>query len=76
MKHSIGELIKAEVEAQERSITWFANKLCVDRSNVYRLFKKNSIDTDLLMRISIILNRDFFDFLSNDFKVRQNSQQK
>lgn len=62
----IGTIIKEELERQERSVTWFARKLSCDRSNVYRLFQKNSIDTILLSRISVILNRDFFaDFSDN-----------
>lgn len=44
----IGQLIKDELTAQERSVAWFARKLCLDRSNVYRLFQKNSIDTSLV----------------------------
>lgn len=56
----IGQLIKEELTAQERSVSWFARKLCIDRSNVYRLFQKNSIDTSLLTRISMVLNKDFF----------------
>ncbi len=63
---SIGELIKDELERQERTVTWFARKLSCDRSNVYRLFQKHSIDTALLRRISIILNKDFFAELSKD----------
>ena len=61
----IGILIKEELEKQERSISWFARKLSCDRSNVYRLFQKESIDTALLARISILLRRDFFLELSN-----------
>lgn len=76
MKDSLGELIKQELERQERSITWFASKVGVDRSNVYRLFKKHSLDTSLLMRISIVLNYDFFAYLSQEMKDRQNLQQK
>lgn len=57
---SIGQLIKEELERQERSVAWFARKLCLDRSNVYRLFQRNTIDTGLLARISIILDRNFF----------------
>lgn len=67
----LGEIIKDELKAQERSITWFAGKLCLDRSNVYRLFQKNSVDTELLMRISRILNRDFFALLSNELTKKQ-----
>lgn len=61
----IGTLIKKELERQERSVSWFARKLSCDRSNVYRLFQKHSIDTSLLARISVILNRDFFKELSS-----------
>ena len=76
MTQSLGEIIKAEVERQERSITWFAGKIGLDRSNVYRLFRKNSIDTYLLMRISLVLNYDFFALLSAELHDRQLSQQK
>lgn len=61
---SIGNLIKKELERQERSVSWFARKLACDRSNIYRLFQKESIDTNLLARISIILKHDFFADLS------------
>lgn len=56
----IGSLIKEELERQERSVSWFARKLCCDRSNVYKLFKRSTIDTELLLRISQILHYDFF----------------
>lgn len=56
----IGQLIKEELESQERGVAWFARKIHIDRSNVYRLFQKHSIDTDMLRRISIVLGRDFF----------------
>lgn len=76
MIQPLGELIKDEVERQERSVTWFAGKIGLDRSNVYRLFKKNSVDTSLLMRISMVLNRDFFAILSDEMRERQNLPQK
>ena len=53
----IGQLIKDELERQERSVSWFARKL---RSNIYKIFKRSTIDTELLMRISVVLNHDFF----------------
>jgi len=70
----IGQIIKGELTAQERSVAWFARKLCLDRSNVYRLFQKNSIDTSLLMRISLVLNKDFFSLLSNQVRMRRDLQ--
>lgn len=67
----IGILIKEELEKQERSITWFARKLSCDRSNIYRLFQKESIDTNLLVRISILLGKDFFSDLSDYVKEKE-----
>lgn len=54
MEH-IGQVIKQELERQERTVVWLARKLSCDRSNIYRIFQKESIDTNLLVRISVIL---------------------
>lgn len=67
MKHiTIGEIIRAELAKQERSVAWFARHLACDRTNIYKIFAKDSIDTALLIRISIILNHDFFADISNE----------
>ena len=41
-------------------MVWFANRLSCDRTNVYRIFSKRSLDTELLARISIVLGHNFF----------------
>lgn len=64
----IGQLIKMELEAQERTPTWLAKKINCDRTNIYRIFARESIDTALLARISIALNRNFFAELSEYHK--------
>ena len=56
----IGKEIKAELQRQERGVTWLADKLHCDRTNVYDIFKRQGIDTRLLERISLILHRNFF----------------
>lgn len=56
----IGNLILQELSAQRRSASWLAEQLACDRTNVYKIFKKKSIDTQLLLRISRILDKDFF----------------
>lgn len=63
MEH-IGQLIRQELRRQERSVAWFARQLSCDRSNIYRIFQKESIDTYLLVRIFIILQYNFFSTLS------------
>ena len=65
----IKQLIKEELEHQERTVTWLARKLNCTRATVYRIFEKNSLDTALLSTISKVLNRDFFKELSEDIKT-------
>ena len=65
---SIGSLIKQELEKQERSISWLARKLSCDRTKVYRLLSRHSIDTYDLARISVLLSHDFFADLSEELK--------
>lgn len=55
----IGKLIEEKLRQQGRSVSWFAGKLYYDRTNVYSIFKKKSIDTDLLLRISHVLDYNF-----------------
>ena len=66
----IGQLIEAELHRQERSVTWFAKKLYCDRTNIYSIFKRQSIDTDLLMRICHILNCNFFCYYSAEIQQK------
>ena len=56
----IGKEIEDELRRQERSVTWLARKINCDRTNIYRIFRNQVIDTNLLLRISQVLNRNFF----------------
>ena len=70
----IGKEIKAELRRQRRGVTWFARQLYCDRTNVYDIFKREGIDTRLLERISIILNRNFFSlYYQDDSDVVENN---
>ena len=61
----IGQEIEHELRRQERSVTWFARKLCCNRQNVYDIFRRTNIDVQLLLRISLVLRRNFFvDYVS------------
>lgn len=64
----IGKLIEEELRNQERTVTWFAEKLCYERTNAYSIFKRESIDTVLLLRISRILNHDFFQYYQEELQ--------
>ena len=56
----IGKLIKAELARQGRSITWLAKQLGCTRQNAYKIFNRKWVYTDLLLKISDILDYDFF----------------
>ncbi len=64
----IGKLIETELRRQERSVTWFARKLFCERTNVYNIFKRQSIDTETLLRISQILHHDFFKYYRKEME--------
>lgn len=60
----IGECIKKKLEEEGHSAAWFAERICCTRPHVYKIFRRSSIDTDLLKRISRVLNHDFFKDIS------------
>ena len=46
----IGSRIQQVMKDQGRNVSWFAKQICFERSNVYKMFKRKSIDTDLLTK--------------------------
>ena len=59
-KYNIGQEILKEVKAKYPSVTAFAKDLCKSSSATYEIFGKTSLDTDLLLKVSKLLDRDFF----------------
>ena len=59
-KYNIGQEILKEVKAKYPSVTAFAKDLCKSSSATYEIFGKTSLDTDLLLKVSQLLDRDFF----------------
>lgn len=49
-------------------MVWFAGELSCSRTNVYKIFSKPSIDTGDLVRISRILDYNFFEVYCKDMK--------
>ncbi len=71
---SIGQLIKEELSRQGRTVTWLARKINCDRRNIYNVFARTYIDTELLLRISLALHTDFFVYYSNMLQTIENQQ--
>lgn len=65
----IAQLIKDYVENQtDLTVVAFAKLLNCDRTNIYKIYNKPSIDTDLLFRINEALSHDFFKDISESIK--------
>jgi len=61
----IGQKIKEELYAQGISVSVFAKKINRSRNVVYKIFERESIDTELLNKMAKILNCDFFSLYSS-----------
>ncbi len=57
---AIGQLIQEELRRQHRSAAWLASQLQCNRTNVYKIFNRPSIDCELLLKISGALSHNFF----------------
>lgn len=60
MEKKIGQIIKEVVERKKIGATAFSRTIGVSRNNVYDIYERSSIDTELLKRIGQFLDYDFF----------------
>ena len=56
----IGNIIREVLKQQGRSITWLGKQLGCSRQNIYKILRRNWIYTDMLLKISDLLDYDFF----------------
>lgn len=70
----IGKRIREVLDESGQSIKWFAQNLCYSRTNVYKIFHKEAIDSDILMKISDLLKHDFFKDYSNELDLDDNNE--
>ena len=57
----IGQLIKTVFEQSGMTVSEFARRINCERTNVYTIFKRRSIDVELLVNISKVLEYNFFE---------------
>lgn len=58
----IGPKVQEVFESRNMKLSDLADKLGTVRQNVYRIFKKKDLDTGLLIKISEVLNHNFFHY--------------
>ena len=64
----IGKRIQTELKQQGRSVTWLAKQLGMERTSLYYIFRQNSIDMELLLRISCFLEHNFLQEVVDMYK--------
>lgn len=62
-------MINDEVARQQIKKVDFAKMINCERANVYNIFKRNNIDIELLKRISIVLNHNYFEDLAKNMDL-------
>lgn len=70
----IGNLIKQVLKEKHITISEFARKINKERANVYNIFKRSSIDTVLLSKISEVLEYDFFQHYTVNESVNKGNE--
>ena len=63
----IGHLVQEQLSKDKRSVGWLSREIGCTRNHVYKIFNKASMDSDLLLRISISMNFNFFQYYTAEF---------
>lgn len=67
----VGLRIKEVMDNQGRSVIWLSKQIACERTNVYNIFSRKDINTNLLRQISLVLDHDFFKELSDEIKKKK-----
>lgn len=65
----IGKRIQTELKQQGRTVTWLAKQLGMERTGLYYTFRQNSVDLELLLRISAFIGHNFLQDVADVFKA-------
>jgi len=65
----LGKKIEEELRRQGLSVTEFARRINRTRTVAYDIFKRDSIDTELLLQIGKVLQADFFASIKKNYPI-------
>ena len=61
----VGHIIKAVFDEQGRKVEWFAKRMHCNRTNIYKMFEKQHLNSEVIARASKALDHDFFHDISS-----------
>ncbi|MBQ3656026.1 MAG: helix-turn-helix domain-containing protein [Bacteroidales bacterium] len=64
----IGQIIEQEMQKRGCTKVWLAKQLYCHRTNIGNILKRQSIDTEQLLKISKILQVNFFEYYTQEYE--------
>ena len=71
MSVHIGKEIEKKMREQRMSVVGLSRELGCHRTNIYRIFDSATVDTGVLLRLSVIFGCDFFRLYSEELTQRK-----
>jgi hypothetical protein len=77
----VGKLVesvfrKLKKEHREYTVTWLAEKMYCGRRNIYNIFERETLDTNVLTRLSMVLHHNFYDDLRKKLDEELRNEQR
>ena len=69
----IGQLIKAVFDESGMTVSEFARQIHLERSTIYGIFERPSIDSMLLAKISMVLKHNFLSDIEHHYGLIPNT---
>lgn len=63
--------MKEVLDEKGLTASWLAGQVPCERSNAYNIFRRQGMSVDLLFRLSVVLDHDFFGELSEEWRQHQ-----
>lgn len=71
----VGSLVRTELLRQQKSVSWLAEQLGIQRPNCYRILNAQSLQTDVLCHLCRVTQHDFFLEISQQLSLTINQSQ-
>lgn len=72
----IGRIIRQQMIKNKISVIGLSRQLDCSRTNVYKILDRHSVDTDTLMKLSLLIGLDFFKIYSAELALKIKEQKK
>lgn len=72
----IGRMIRKNMREKKISVISLSRQMDCSRTNVYKILDRHSVDTDTLMKLSLLIGLDFFKIYSTELALKIKERKK